>query len=59
MRNGPLVVTERPICHKETPKQCRKTAVVSIDGVWRCPEHDHDNYALQFARFRRQIVWER
>jgi hypothetical protein len=34
-----LEVQSRPICNVETPARCRKTAVVSLDGVWVCQGH--------------------
>jgi len=59
----PVIVDQRPICdygvHQSAPTRCRKTAVVSIDGVYRCEEHLHDPYGTQFAALARPIRWVR
>lgn len=56
----PLVVYERPICNWDNPKRCRKTAKITIDGVWLCDDHkDKGEFARMFSVMARPIVWEK
>lgn len=53
----PLLVYERPVCNYEIPTRCRKTAIVTIDGIWLCNEHkSSDEFARMFAHMARPIV---
>ena len=53
-----LVVFSRPVCNDEAGgHRCRKTAVVSHDGVWLCKEHRLTAEVVKYATKGVDIKW--